>query len=531
MTAQFAGSRNLGDRRRRRLAQQAGGDSPRASAGRINRERRAASTLAATEPLPELPLQLPRDTIIPRSPWRLAGIAFLGICLWLTVLILGLMKDVPDAQVRELVQLQGGPLLRFFSTVALLLASQLSFLIYYYRSRSRKDFMGRYRIWVWAGTFWGLACLFLATGIHHPIAKTLSLQWPLPYWRSEVSYWMAPFGVGLLAVYQMVACDVRQCRISRLAWGLAFVLALAAGGLHLGLEILLPMEYRVAVVAGVTTFWHLFLVITLLIHARFVAHVTNEAGPRSFSVWSLAGRWFGRHVMEFGEWVISLLPTLITAVRPAKVTKPSNLPHVTVAAKSKGKKGEASKMPKQSAAEARKNLKADVATPELAPADHSIDNADFKQQVTRRWWNLRGWNRNSPAKTNESLGGKKSATKITQGSAPPASDAVPAREINASSSKPTGQVKSSGSLGKKPAVSASGSMRIDQAAPKISRIPTPHLGRSLTEKAQPAQNHQQFVEDDDGEGAQGDDASGQTRLSKKERKRLKQLQRESRQNR
>jgi hypothetical protein len=449
---------------------------------------------------------------------------------------LGHLQNIADPQTGDLVQLQGRPLLRLFSTVALLLASQLSFLIYSYRSKSRKDFKGRYRIWAWAAAFWGAACLSFATGIHHPLARFAYGRWEVNCWRPEVSYWMAPFGVGLLAVYRLVARDLRQCRISRLAWGLTFGLALTAGALHLGAEMLVRPEWRSPVVAGVTTFWHLALVVALLIHARFVAHVTNEAGPKSFSIWSHAGRWITRQLMEFGAWVISRGQMLITALRRVRVTTaPSAGSEETVTGRSKSR-AENSAKPKRTSTATRKASKSEVVTttePVVAAVvavTAPVSKAGPEQQKGRRWWSLRGWQRSNTTEPSDSPASnqKQRSVKSVSSNPPAARDDVTTNEAHLPAKKPVAPVKSSGNLTKRTVNSSGESIRVDEAVAKTSRVPAPHLTHASTAATVvSAPAHQRHDDDDE----RDDNGSSHASLSKKERKRLKQMQRESRRNR
>lgn len=282
MTAQFAGSRSLDDRRRRRLAQESGEEiAPPATQ---KRSVPASSSKDADAPVrtPVATDVVADESLIPSRLWKVivygvAGLLALGGLIWVN------LQESTLGGLERLLSPTQGNAFRFFSTASLMLVSQLSFTIWWYRSRSRKDFGGRYRIWAWAGSFWAITCVVAGLGLHEPLAKLTYEQWPIHSWRPELLYWFVPFSIGVLALHQLISLDMRHSRASRFLWNATLACGVGAAGLKLGLDLSLPGAVRNLAVSGSACLWHFLLSFTLLFHARFVVHVTNEAAPRRAS--------------------------------------------------------------------------------------------------------------------------------------------------------------------------------------------------------------------------------------------------------
>jgi len=307
MIARFAGSLELAQRRRRRLAQEAD-RSPVASG--TPRTSRISETVAV---LPQISAgqtysgpRLPRDTMIPGS-WKIITLlGGLGFACWCGVIWLSHSLIAEQMGLSQLVSLSSGSIPRYFSTVALLLTAQLSLLIYWHRSRSRKDFLGRYRVWGWAGLFWCLLCLANATQVHIPLLNYLNSQYTVNCWRGPELFWFVPLAVCMLALYRLIGRDVNPSRASAVAWNIAFCIGLVVAGFSLGLDLLLPRAWRSEITAGTAMLWQYSLALFCLIHARYVTHVTNEAGGKRLSLRSRLSRRLTSQLTCVGERVLSV---------------------------------------------------------------------------------------------------------------------------------------------------------------------------------------------------------------------------------
>ena len=279
MTAKFAGSGSVDDRRRRRLAQESM-DTTDATPPKRRREPKTKTVKALPVEQRAVKSDVVADeSIIPASIWKALALSGLGFTFWGILIWLNLRSNQLTG-LELVISPRNGSGFQFLSVLAQLGTAQLSFLIFWYRSRSRKDFGGRYRVWGWAGIFWAITCLFSALKIYQPLASIAAEIWPIHFWRPEVLYWFVPFSIGVLALHQLLAQDMRLSKLSKSLWAATLTIGLFAGGLTLGLDYLLPESTSQLIHASTVTCWQLMVMTTMLIHARFVVHVTNEAAPK-----------------------------------------------------------------------------------------------------------------------------------------------------------------------------------------------------------------------------------------------------------
>lgn len=272
----------MDDRRRRRLAQESVEDV--APISHSNRQTVLTSegdcdTVAGSQLRSDV---VAEESLIPSALWKVVLLGAISFLAWGALVWFSLQEPatVRDDSLRKAIQENA---YRFLSVVSLLLSSQFSFAIWWYRSRSRKDFSGRYRIWLWSGVFWGLTCLSVGIRLHQPLSQLAYERWPVYCWRPELLYWFVPFSIGSLALHQLLSIEMRHSRTSRVLWNFSLCLGIAAAALQLGLDLSLPEWSREVALTGAALLWHLSISSTLLFHARFVVHVTNEAAPRTKS--------------------------------------------------------------------------------------------------------------------------------------------------------------------------------------------------------------------------------------------------------
>ncbi len=309
MSAHFGGSAAACDRRRRRLVQNTlqgstlpvGGRSPRSGRGNSSENSEPAETAST-----------PRRkwSLIPRNTRLLGVLCLLNVLAWAGVLWLGCSQWAIDRGLQQFTSLPDGPLIRSFSIFQLLMTSQLSFLIYWYRSRSRKDFMGRYRLWSWAGLFWSMVCLGMVSQAEFGFVRPLLRRFELDSWRPETMSWLLPLAIGVVAVYRVLRRELRQSRLSLTMWEISFSLSVLAAALNLGLDNFLPASIRATCTAAVWSLWHASLAISCLVHLRFVVHITNEAAPRQPSRGTRVLKWSHQHLTQVGERVVTSRPRL-----------------------------------------------------------------------------------------------------------------------------------------------------------------------------------------------------------------------------
>ncbi|MEW4528544.1 hypothetical protein [Maioricimonas sp. JC845] len=275
MSIRFAGSRSVDERRRRRLAQEA--DVATTSPRRRSTSRTTAAAPARVDnPAETLPPELPVVSIIPRSWWKHGLLALVSLAALAAVVTWGLHLDQSGSGLAPALGLKAGRMARFFSTVTLLAAGQLSLLVLWYRAKSRKDFDGRYRIWFWAAVVWLVFCGAIATDAHRPAALLALEKWPLDVFRAPLLVWMVPASAIALAMTRLLRREMRACRASRYVLNLATVCGGVAALTMLAGDLLLTDTAHLLLLRTSTMAWHLGVALATLFHARYVIHVTNE---------------------------------------------------------------------------------------------------------------------------------------------------------------------------------------------------------------------------------------------------------------
>jgi hypothetical protein len=287
MSIGFAGSKSLDDRRRRRLAQEsdavvdAGSSTPTLSEEESLAAAEAADSRGAS----------PADSLISPRLWKHVVISLTGFLVWGGLLALGDAADQAQDGFESIVGLKAGKLAAFFSTVCLLAAGQLAFITLWYRSRSRKDFSGSYKVWFWTAVCWLTLCAFRATGTHWNLADGILAGRPIAIWNGRLLAWMIPAAIPVFAIYRLLLREVRDCGAS--LWLLrCSTLALAAAGLSLlAADFTTATRWMTIVQTGSATLWHLLLALAGLFHARHVVHFTKEPPTSPILPWAVTRLW------------------------------------------------------------------------------------------------------------------------------------------------------------------------------------------------------------------------------------------------
>ncbi|HVJ85225.1 MAG TPA: hypothetical protein VM452_06245 [Caulifigura sp.] len=256
------------------------------------------------------------NSLIRREPWVNWLLVLLGLAAWAGVTWLGWSVDHSASGLQEVLGLKGGRLTHVFSLACLLGVTQLSLVILWYRTRSRKDFQGRYRVWIWSSITWAalfsatasgwhLKCsAWLETGLSRRIAGNLDVVW-----------------LALAAVLVGSTCRLlsrEMARSSPYRWLLRA--SMAVGSFVFLLRIapnLIAFEHREEIRNAATALWPLLMASALLHHARYVIHVSNEVGPRQKQTSRLSPL-----VEQVWAEVVSLAPSRVTLTRslaPGKI--------------------------------------------------------------------------------------------------------------------------------------------------------------------------------------------------------------------
>jgi hypothetical protein len=275
MTARFAGSRTLGERRRRYLASN-------------ERDAQASSeatppSKAADHPRDVLALRhFPLRKVISPKTWKITLTGLLAACLG--AIIVGLefggwaAEDALGPGWERLLQGPGASPNQLLQAGLLMASGQLALVIWWARSQSLRDFEGQYRIWLWAA----LALLLAGWGWlgqwHWVLSDTIGWIWSARFPKQEVLCWLIPLCLVAGLLWKQLSTDMRACKAScalmwlGLAMGLAacvFRLELDRTGWTAELKHLAQAAFQTASCVGI------FL--SFLVHARFVIHISAEA--------------------------------------------------------------------------------------------------------------------------------------------------------------------------------------------------------------------------------------------------------------
>ena len=314
--------------RRRRWLAQLPEESPPAPIQPLRRARAEASsgeTVVAVRPVASTEV----SSLIPRQTWALSLLIGCGLLTWAGVIGVGIWLDLNQLDPwRDIFGLQSGRLLRFFNTTAFLTCSQLSFLILWRRSRSRKDFSGRYRVWFWVGAVCSLFCVATVTRFHERWSSQLTAGTDLVWVDAGVISWMMPATTMLLSAIHLMRRDMPFRSVSRQWVRASRILAVIAGVNLLIGSLVWPVQWATPIGEALCALWPAVFASSLLIHARFVTYVTNEASRepvqlRKPSRWEMRVKAFARHValMASEEWQIQRARR--AAAKAAKAEKSS----------------------------------------------------------------------------------------------------------------------------------------------------------------------------------------------------------------
>ena len=285
--------------RRRRWLSQLPEESP-AESGRSPRRPFEGSEEAA--PAVSQPTTAPVSSLLPRRTWVLALLVLCGFLTWATVVGVGAWLDIRQMDPwRDILGIRSGRLLRFYTTIALLTCAQLSYLILWRRSRSRKDFGGRYRVWFWVGAVCSIFCVASASRFHEVYASQLTTGMSMVWVDAGTVCWLVPATTMLLSAMHLMRRDMLHRSASKAWTQVSRGLVVLTGFSLLFGSLLWPEAWVAPINAALGALWPTVFASTLLIHARYVTYVTNEAAreqrqPSHTSRWEAQLKAFAKHV-------------------------------------------------------------------------------------------------------------------------------------------------------------------------------------------------------------------------------------------
>jgi hypothetical protein len=273
MTIGFAGSRCVDERRRRRLAQEAEHET---QPERRSAPRTPSAHHSDAAPEPFVP-RSPIESLIRPEAWVNVLWCLFAMAVWGGLLALGHRIDRLYPALSAAFGLQEGLLLRAVRAGSLLISAQLSFVVLWHRSRSRKDFGGRYKVWFWVVPACLLFALCAATDAHWHAGRAVQARWPLDVRDMAALVWIIPAAIVLLALTRLLQIEMRGSRISvGCLWLSTFSAAVVAALVLAGHLLSSPESVRLTSAVAVNL-WAFALGLSLWHYTRRVLHVSAEA--------------------------------------------------------------------------------------------------------------------------------------------------------------------------------------------------------------------------------------------------------------
>ncbi len=285
MTARFAGSRTLDERRRRRLASNESERSPGSASGKSSPSEPDEPAEAEVK-ITHFPL---RKVISPKG-WK---ISLVGALVFLAGAgILAASLSTADSRTlgpgwTRLVHPHGGALARMFHAAVLLFSGQTALLIWWARSQSLRDFGGRYHLWLWSAVGSMLAAGSLAGDWHWAWSDTICWLWSARFPQRDVLCWMVPGLILAGILWRKLRADMRDSTASSLLLWLSAAACLGACLFRLGIDRTGwddPARQFSGACLQMLTCTALF--VSFLVHARFVIHISAEPPIYRPSLWA-----------------------------------------------------------------------------------------------------------------------------------------------------------------------------------------------------------------------------------------------------
>lgn len=261
----FAGARDLDDRRRRRLAQEA-----------ESAERRAP--VKPQPPVVSRPARFaasPIESVVRPQTWVNVLLVLLGLTVSGGAIFLGEWISRNHAAADA----SFGPhglLIRALTAVYFLFGAQLAAAIQWYRTRSRKDFNGRYKVWHFVVPALLTFGFCVATDAHRVLVDWAQARWQIDGAHAATLLWMVPAGAVLLAMIRLLQTEMRGTAGAAPCLWIATIAAIINAAVLL--EAPLPIDDAVLGIAGRSSalLWPLGLLLSLMLYARRVIYITNE---------------------------------------------------------------------------------------------------------------------------------------------------------------------------------------------------------------------------------------------------------------
>ena len=270
------------ERRRRLLSEESGlaptrGDfvndgksTASASAPKKRRTRKERYTPDASwDQQPRITDLVPRRKLVIAAWLVLAALCITGL-EWLYAYMPSMAARTTDGRIAAF-DLDGeGSLAAYFSSILLFLAGWTAILIFTLRRHRLDDYRARYRIWLWAALAWLTMSLDESGSLHEGFKEFMSYATGSRLYGDGSLWWVLAYAAVLGVIGLRLLWDMRSCRPSTTAISLSAVSFLVA--VIVQLDLVMPQSGAKAVMVeeGCEMAGAVFLLLAMVLHARFV---------------------------------------------------------------------------------------------------------------------------------------------------------------------------------------------------------------------------------------------------------------------
>jgi hypothetical protein len=218
------------------------------------------------------------NSLIRPQPWVNWLIIAFGLGLWAATIYVGWTVDHSQSGLKQVLGLRSGRLAGLFGALCLLGATQLSLVALWYRTHSRKDFQGRYRIWIWSSLVWATLFSAAISGWHLWGSEWIAKKLPGHLRPAAMSAWLLGATILIATAIRLLAQEMSRAKSARSLLRSSQFVAATALVLHFE-PTLAPAGIVLELQSGLASLWPLLMASALLHHARYVIHVSNEVMP------------------------------------------------------------------------------------------------------------------------------------------------------------------------------------------------------------------------------------------------------------
>jgi hypothetical protein len=313
----LSASRTLDDQRRRRLVMDADFGGPVRESARSTRIDPADALSNSDSAAGRLMISL--SDCIPAQSWKYWVVGGIVLVTAMAMLIAALFAEEASAAgsvAGDKLAQSVETLIRGAGVLTWWLASQLSCLVWWVRSRSRVDYSGRFHAWGWAAAGFAVAGAMSLANLPQLATCLLTVLGDPPANETVVvtAIWLLPSLVVGLALWSTLGQELRGCTASRVLHSLSAVCGLAFVGLELWLARTDGMLFiPVASMASLMLMQWCNLM-TVVLYVRYSVHISSDPSETTPSLWLFVWR---RGLVRVLTWLRTSLSRVFVRRRSA----------------------------------------------------------------------------------------------------------------------------------------------------------------------------------------------------------------------